>query len=116
MWMALPGHGCCRSEHPTAEIARCTVEPQPRHHEWVANRTDESDSSLGRRSYIYRCIRLIESGLRQVHWRYSRSTKDSCQEEQNQHPTASLHDHVTPSAGKLLPQTSDVKRGVPNLE
>jgi hypothetical protein len=82
MWMALPRHGC-RSEHPTAEIAPCTVEPQPRHHEWVANRTDKSDSSLRRSSQIYRRIGLIESGLRQVHWWYSRSTKDSCQEEQN---------------------------------
>jgi hypothetical protein len=49
MWIALPRHGC-RSEHPTAEIAPWTVEPQPRHHEWLANRTDESDSSLRRRS------------------------------------------------------------------
>jgi hypothetical protein len=49
MWMALPRHGCC-SGLPTAEIAPGTVEPQPRHHEWDANRTDESDSSLRRRS------------------------------------------------------------------
>jgi hypothetical protein len=45
MWMALPRHDC-RSKHPTTEIAPRTVEPQPRHHEWVANRTDESDTSL----------------------------------------------------------------------
>jgi hypothetical protein len=67
MWMALRRHGYC-SEHPTAEIAPCTVEPQPRHYEWNANRTDESERSLRRRSQIHRCIRLIESSLRQVHW------------------------------------------------
>jgi hypothetical protein len=49
MWMALPRHDC-GIEHPTPELAPCTVEPQPRHHERVANRTDESDSSLRRRS------------------------------------------------------------------
>ncbi len=49
MWMALPWHGC-GFERPPAEVAPCTVEPQPRHHERVANRTDESDSSLRRRS------------------------------------------------------------------
>ena len=49
MWMALLRHGC-RSGHATAEIAPCTVEAQPRHLEWDANRTDESDSSLRRRS------------------------------------------------------------------
>jgi hypothetical protein len=47
--MALPRHDY-RSGHPTAEIAPRTVEAQPRHHEWVADRTDESDSSLRRRS------------------------------------------------------------------
>jgi hypothetical protein len=49
MWMALRRHDYC-SEHPAAEIAPCTVEAQPRHHEWVANRADECDSSLRRRS------------------------------------------------------------------
>ena len=49
MWMALLRYGC-RSGYPTAEIAPCTVEAQPRHHECVANRTDECDSSLRRRS------------------------------------------------------------------
>jgi len=94
MWMALRRDDYC-SEHPTPEIAPCTVEAQPRHHDCVANRADECDSSLRRRSQIYRRIRFIESSLRQVHWWYSGSTKDSCHEEQNQHPTASIHGHVT---------------------
>ena len=100
--MALPGDGC-RSDHRTADHATCTVEPQPRHYEWVANRTDESERSLRRRSQIHRCIGLIESGLRLVHRWYSGSTKDSCQQKQNQHPRVSLHGHVTPSVGKGIP-------------
>jgi hypothetical protein len=107
MWMALPRHGS-HLEHSTAEIASRTVEPQPQHHERIVNRTDESDSSLRRSSQIYWCIRLIKSGLRQIHRWYSRPTKDSCHEQHNQHPTASLHGHVTPRAAKLLSQTSDV--------
>jgi hypothetical protein len=111
MWMGVRRHGYC-SEHPTADNARCTVEPQSRHYEWDANRTDESERSLRRRSQIHRCIRLIESSLRQVHWCYSRSTKDSCQKEQNQHPTASLHGHVTPSAGKGTPADIGCQTGI----
>ena len=114
MWMALRRHGYC-SEHPTADNAPCTVEPQPRHHEWVADRTDESERSLRRRSQIHRCIRFIKSSLRQVYWQYSGSTKDSCQQQQNQQPTVSPHGHITPRAAKLLRQTSDVKRDVLNL-
>jgi hypothetical protein len=102
--MALPGDGC-RSESPSADKAACTVEPRPRHYKWVGNRTDESERSLRGRSQIHRCIGLIESGLRQVHGRYSGSSKDSCQQEQSQHPTVSLHGHVTPSVGKGTPRT-----------
>src|SRR5208282_1728985 len=75
-WMALPRHGWGR-KYRTADNAPCTVERQDRHHEWVAYRTDVSERSLRRRSQIYGCIRLIESGLRQVHRWYSGSTKDS---------------------------------------
>jgi hypothetical protein len=79
-------------------------------------RTVECESSLRRRSQIHRCIRFIESGLRQVHWWYGRSTKDSCQKEQNQHPTASLHGHVTPNAGKGTPTRHRMSNGdSPNL-
>ena len=49
MWMALPRHGC-RSEHPTADNAPLTVEPQARHQEWVANRTHAAERTLRRRS------------------------------------------------------------------
>jgi hypothetical protein len=114
MWMALPRHGWgCK--YRTADNAPCTVERQARHHQWVANRIDHSEISLRRRSQIYGCIRLIESGLRQVQGWYSGSTKDSCQKKQNQDPTVSLHGHVTPSVEKLLPKTSDVKRGALNF-
>jgi hypothetical protein len=93
--MALPRHGWgCQCL--TADNAPCTVERQARRHEWVANRIYESERNLRRRSQIYGCVRLIESGLRQVHWWYSGSTKDSCQKKQNQHPTESFHGHVTP--------------------
>jgi hypothetical protein len=112
--MALPRHGWA-FKYRTADNAPCTVERQARHHEWVDNRADVSERSLRRRSQIYGCIRLIESSLRQVHWWYSGSTKDSCQKKQNQHPTVSFHGHVTPSGEKLLPQASDVKRGALNL-
>jgi phage portal protein BeeE len=114
MWMALPRHGC-RSEQPTADNAPRTVEPQARQ-EWVAYRTHAAESSLRRRrSWVYRCIRLIVTGLRQVHWWYSKSTKDSGREEQNQNPTASIHDHPPQVRPSLPPQTSDVKRRVLNL-
>lgn len=49
MRVALRWRGC-GSEDSTAEIGPGAVEPEPRHHEWGANRTDESDSSLRRRS------------------------------------------------------------------
>jgi len=115
MRMALRRHGYC-SEHPTADNAPCTVEPQPRHYEWDANRTGESERSLRRslrsRSQIHRCIRLIESSLRQVHWWYSGSTKDSCQEQQNQQPTVSPHGHLTPNAGKGTPTDIGCQTGV----
>jgi hypothetical protein len=65
MWTALRWHGQW-SEHPTADNTPYTVEPQPRHHEWVTDRTDESERSLRRRSQIPRCIRFIKSSLRQV--------------------------------------------------
>jgi hypothetical protein len=110
MWMALPRHGC-RSEHPTTYHAPCAVEPQTGHHEWVTNRTDECERSLRRRSYIYGCIRLIESGLRQVHRWYSGSTKDSCQEEQNQQSKVSLHGQITLSAGKGTPVEHRMSNG-----
>ena len=108
--MALPryGWGC---KYRTADNAPCTVERQARHHEWIANRTDVPERSLRRRSQIYGGIRLIESGLRQVHWRHSRSAKDSCQKKQNQHPMVSFHDHVTPGGEKLLPQDIGCQTG-----
>src|ERR1700722_3734511 len=61
-WPRLDG----RSEHTTAGDARCRVEPQPRHHDWIANRTDESERSLRRKCQVDGRIRLIESGLGQV--------------------------------------------------
>ena len=112
MWMALTGDGC-RSDHRTADNATCTVEPQPRHYEWAANGTDESERSLRGRSQIHRCIGLIESGLRKVHRWNNGCTKDSCQQEQNQHPTVSLHGHVTPSARKRTPTDIGCQTGRP---
>jgi hypothetical protein len=111
MWMALPRHGC-RSQQPTTDNAPRTVEPQVRHEERVANRAHTAERSLRRRSEVCRCIRLIVAGLRQVHWWYSESTKDSGHEEQNQNPTVSLHDQPPQAQHRLLPQTSDVKRRV----
>jgi hypothetical protein len=67
MWTALRRHGH-GSEHPTADNAPYTVEPQPRHHERVTDGTDESERNLRRRSQIHRRIRFIKSSLRQVHW------------------------------------------------
>jgi hypothetical protein len=49
MWMALSRY-VSRSEHPTADNAPCTIDPQTRHHEWIVNRTDESGRSLRRES------------------------------------------------------------------
>src|SRR5258708_4343150 len=102
MWRALPRHGC-RSEHQTPDNAPRTVEAQARHQKWVANGTHAADRRLRRRSQVYRCIRLIVNRLRQVHWWYGESAKDSGHEEKNQNPTVSLHGHPTPIAPKLTP-------------
>lgn len=70
MLMTRPWHGC-RSEHITADNPILN-------HAWVANRTHEAEGRLRRKSQVYRCIRFIECGLRQVHWPYCGSPKDAC--------------------------------------
>jgi hypothetical protein len=98
MTRALPRH-----EHQTPDNAPHTVEPQARHQKWVANGTHAVDRRLRRRSQVYRCIRLVVTGLRQVHGWYGGSTKDSGREEKNQNPTVSFHGHPTPIAAELTP-------------
>ena len=107
--MAVPRHGC-RSEHQSTDNGPRTIKPQARHQERAANKTHAAECSLRRRSQVYRCIRLVVTGLRQVHWWYSESPKDSGREEENQNPTVSLHGGHPPQLRRsLLPQTSDVK-------
>jgi hypothetical protein len=97
--MALPRYGF-RREHPTADNAPRTLEARARHHECVAsstdeNRTHETEGSVRRRSWIYRCSGLIERSLRQVHRWDGGPNKYSCQEEQNEDPIASPQVHTS---------------------
>jgi hypothetical protein len=115
--MALPRYGF-RRENPTADNAPRTLEAHTRHHECVANRTDdrthESEDSVWRSSQNYRCSGLIERSLRQVHRRDGGCSKYSCQEEQNENPMASPQVHATPRSGTYSRKHQIVKRSPSN--
>jgi hypothetical protein len=37
-------------------------------YDWLTNRADKLERDLRRKNEVYRCIRLVESGLGQVRW------------------------------------------------